>query len=103
MYVLPGNTNLPCGMESCYGIVSLCRAMAALEQTMKLLDTKRVTSILRNVLQSSDLMFSNMCVVHEWYSTPVFSPPGIRNDQELSLAFASPSDSEQVSKCNYMH
>jgi len=51
MYVLPGNTNLPCGMESCYGIVSLCRAMAALEQTMKLLDTKRVTSILRNVLQ----------------------------------------------------
>jgi len=32
----------------------------------------------------------------------VFSPPGIRNDQELSLAFASPSDSEQVSKLSWL-
>lgn len=62
MYVLPGNTKPPVQ----YGVMllycSVCRAMAALEQTMKLLDTKRVTSILRNVLQFSDLMFSNMCV-----------------------------------------
>ena len=63
MYVLPGNTKPPVRYGVMLWYCSVCRAMAALEPTMKLLDTKRVTSILRNVLQFSDLMFSNTCVV----------------------------------------